>query len=135
MSSNGFFIPFRRNITKTYQSGKRTGVSKIGKLYYYEDQELRELRNYFVEHLLPHRPKEPLKGAVKLTSAWAYTTTVKRLLGQPKITKPDTDNLLKLLKDSMTECGFWEDDAQVAFEVTSKGYAEHAGVYVEYGEL
>ena len=32
---------------------------------------------------------------------------------QREVTKPDTDNLQKLLKDCMTKCGFWKDDAQV----------------------
>ena len=37
-----------------------------------------------------------------------------------KTTKPDTDNLQKGLKDCMTKCGFWEDDAQVVIEHVSK---------------
>ena len=34
--------------------------------------------------------------------------------GEYKATKPDTDNLQKMLKDVMTEVGFWKDDALVA---------------------
>lgn len=133
--SNSFFMKFPKNITKTYQSGKRTGVSKRGKLYYYDDADLRELRAYFEEFLYLHRPQKPLDGAVKLTTMWTYTTTDSRLLGKPKITKPDTDNLLKLLKDCMTRTGYWHDDAQVALEINSKGYEQYPGVYVEYGNI
>ena len=32
--------------------------------------------------------------------------------GEYRTTKPDTDNLQKLLKDCMTATGFWTDDAQ-----------------------
>ena len=39
---------------------------------------------------------------------------------EPKDTKPDTDNLQKLLKDCMTAVGFWVDDAQVCSELTEK---------------
>ena len=40
-----------------------------------------------------------------------------------KVTKPDTDNLIKLLKDEMTNAGWWHDDAQVVIERSMKMYA------------
>lgn len=40
-----------------------------------------------------------------------------------KVTKPDTDNLIKLLKDEMTHAGWWHDDAQVVIERSMKMYA------------
>jgi Holliday junction resolvase RusA-like endonuclease len=55
--------------------------------------------------------------------------------GQYKITKPDTDNLDKMLKDVMTEVGFWKDDAQVASEIIEKFWADVPGIYVEIYEL
>lgn len=50
--------------------------------------------------------------------------------GEYRITKPDTDNLQKLLKDCMTDVGFWEDDAQVASEICEKFWAEVPGIYI-----
>lgn len=50
--------------------------------------------------------------------------------GEYRITKPDTDNLNKLLKDCMTAAGFWKDDAQVASEICEKFWAEVPGIYV-----
>ncbi|MBE6902906.1 MAG: RusA family crossover junction endodeoxyribonuclease, partial [Ruminococcaceae bacterium] len=47
-----------------------------------------------------------------------------------KLTKPDTDNLNKLLKDCMTKLGFWKDDALVASEIIEKFYGEIPGVYI-----
>ena len=39
-------------------------------------------------------------------------------------------NLNKLLKDCMTDVGFWKDDAQVASEICEKFWAEVPGIYV-----
>ena len=45
-------------------------------------------------------------------------------------TKPDTDNLQKLLKDVMTDLGFWKDDALVASEIVEKFWAERPGIFI-----
>ena len=55
--------------------------------------------------------------------------------GEYKITKPDTDNLQKLLKDCMTAVRFWSDDAQVASEVVEKFWADIPGIYIRVTEL
>lgn len=52
-----------------------------------------------------------------------------------KSTKPDTDNLQKMLKDVMTELNFWKDDALVASEVIEKFWAEVPGIYIRIEEL
>lgn len=57
------------------------------------------------------------------------------LSGEYRITKPDTDNLQKLLKDCMTRCGFWKDDAQVASELCEKFWAEIPGIFIHIEEL
>lgn len=50
-------------------------------------------------------------------------------------TKPDTDNLQKLLKDCMTKLGYWQDDAQVASEIVEKFWADTVGIYIKIEEL
>ena len=50
--------------------------------------------------------------------------------GAYKTTRPDADNLQKLLKDCMTRLGYWRDDAQVASEIVEKFWAEIPGIYV-----
>ena len=56
-----------------------------------------------------------------LQSAPAYPTT-----------KPDTENLLKPVKDELTSCNVWRDDAQVVNETVMKRYAscDECGVVV-----
>lgn len=115
--------------TKTYQSGKRVTCVN-GKPKFYEDSELSALRSKLIGKLAPHAPKEKSKKAIRLVATWCFELRKNNYHGQPKITKPDTDNLQKLLKDCMTEAGFWEDDAQVYSEHIEKYYSEVQGIRI-----
>jgi Holliday junction resolvase RusA-like endonuclease len=111
----------------TYQE-KRATV-RNGKLIFYEDKKLAAARIQFEVCLALRRPKQPLTGAVRLTTKWYYPGKVDA--AAYKTTKPDTDNMIKLLKDCMTKIGFWKDDAQVASETTEKFLVpDHFGIYI-----
>lgn len=71
---------------------------------------------------------------VRLMVKWCFPKG-KHADGEYRITKPDTDNLQKLLKDCMTACGFWKDDALVAAEMAEKFWAEIPGIYVRIEEI
>ena len=73
---------------------------------------------------------QPFDGAVRLTTWWCFPRG-EHLDGEYRTSKPDTDNLVKMLKDVMTELGFWKDDAQVASEVIEKYWADLPGIYVK----
>ena len=60
-----------------------------------------------------------MEGPVALTVDWRFLTKT-HPEGAWRITRPDTDNLQKLLKDCMTASGFWRDDAQVCREEVTK---------------
>lgn len=52
------------------------------------------------------------------------------------MTRPDTDNLEKMLKDCMTEVGFWKDDALVVSETVYKIWSdEPTGISIELNAL
>ena len=56
--------------------------------------------------------------------------------GTYRVTRPDTDNLQKLLKDTMTQVGFWKDDAQVCKETVTKRWSrEQPGIYIKVVSL
>ena len=114
--------------TVTHQE-KKISV-RNGKPVVYEPAELKDARAKLKAHLLPHRPKSPLTGAVRLFCTWCFPLTGRHKDGEPKTTKPDTDNLQKLLKDVMTDCGFWKDDAQVYRELSEKFYADVPGIRI-----
>ena len=96
--------------------------------------ELKAARAKLTAHLSKHRPKTPYRGGVRLVVKWCFPRGRHRD-GEYRITKPDTDNLQKLLKDCMTATGFWTDDALVASEIVEKFWAERPGIFIRVEEL
>ena len=119
--------------TKTQQE-HRIGINKSGKPYTYEDRELKKIRMDLRRALSKFVPMEPYTGAIRLTVKWLFPRR-KHGDGEYKTTKPDTDNLNKMLKDEMTRLGFWKDDALVASEIIEKFWAEIPGIYISIEEL
>ena len=118
--------------TVTHQE-KRVTV-RNGKPVFFEDTALKNARASFMANLARFRPTEPMKGAVRLLTKWCFAGKTKE--PRYKITKPDTDNMIKLLKDCMTRSGFWADDAQVACEITEKFVVPNRpGIYVYVEEM
>ena len=76
----------------------------------------------------------PFTGGIRLTTKWCFPNG-SHADGEYRTTKPDTDNLQKLLKDVMTQQGFWKDDALVASEITEKFWAKIPGIYIRIEEL
>lgn len=100
-----------------------------GKPVFYEPAELKAARAKLEAHLAGHRPKRPLEDGVRLVVKWCFPRGQHKA-GEYRITRPDTDNLQKLLKDCMTHVGFWKDDAQVASEIVEKFWADVPGIYI-----
>ena len=105
-----------------------------GKPVFYDPPALESARELLTVMLKRNRPKKPYSGGVRLTVRWMFPRGRHRD-GEWRITRPDTDNLQKLLKDCMTRCGFWKDDALVASETAEKFWAEVPGIYVKIEEL
>ena len=118
--------------TVTHQE-KQVHVVK-GKPVFYEPADLKAARQKLMGHLVGHRPEQPFDQGVRLMVKWCFPKG-KHADGEYRITKPDTDNLQKLLKDCMTACGFWKDDALVAAEMAEKFWAEIPGIYVRIEEI
>lgn len=112
------------------QQEHRIGRRKDGSMYVYEDRALKEARVFLRTKVQPHSPEEPMQGPIRLIVKWLFPKGRHRN-GEYKITKPDTDNLNKMLKDVMTDAGFWKDDAQVASEIIEKFWADIPGIYVQ----
>lgn len=120
--------------TATAQEKKVTVVS--GKPRYYDPAPVKEARKKLTGHLILHRPAAPITGPVALTTLWLFPKGKSHKNGEWRSTKPDTDNLQKLLKDCMTKCGFWKDDAQVVREMVEKRWSDDpTGIYIEITEL
>ena len=127
-----FFMPMIPP-TVTHQEHKVTVIK--GKPVFYEPAELKEARSKLMANLAKHIPEKKYEHGVRLTVKWCFPIKGKHKDGEYKNTKPDTDNLQKLLKDCMTACGFWKDDALVASDICEKFYAKVTGIYVRIDEL
>ena len=102
-----------------------------GKPVFYDPPELKDARSKIMAHLSKHVPAIPITEPVILDVKWLFTIKGKHKHGEWRDTKPDTDNLQKLLKDCMTQMGFWRDDAQVVRETVEKRWVEHSpGIYI-----
>ena len=119
--------------TVTHQE-KKVAVVR-GKPRFYEPPELKAVRQLFTDHLAKHTPAQPMTGPVILEVAWQFPADRRHPAEHPKVTKPDTDNLQKLLKDCMTAAHWWEDDAQVFCEKVMKVYMERPGIYIRAEEI
>ena len=108
-----------------------------GKPVIYEPPELMAARQKLTDYLAQHRPNEKLTGPLELVATWCFSTNDPKLNGKYKTSRPDTDNLDKLLKDCMTHLGFWEDDAQVCREIIEKFTVDPnlRGIYVRITQL
>lgn len=119
--------------TVTHQEKKIHVVN--GKPITYEPAELREARSKLIAHLGNHAPTKKINKGCRLMVKWCFPKGSKHKDGEYRITKPDTDNLEKLLKDCMTSVGFWKDDALVASEIVEKFWAKVPGIYIRIEEL
>lgn len=100
-----------------------------GKPVFYEPESVKNARAKLTAHLIKNKPVAPLKGPLSLSVKWCFPAKSHKP-GTWRDTRPDTDNLQKLLKDCMTICGFWIDDAQVAQEIIEKFWWDTPGIYI-----
>ena len=127
-----FFMPMRPP-TKTYQEKQVRVIN--GKPVFYEPQELKAVRSRLEAHLAGHVPEEKYTGAVRLVTKWCFPLSGRHRDGEYKTSRPDTDNLQKMLKDVMTYLGYWTDDSLVTSEIIEKFWAEIPGIYIRIEEL
>lgn len=107
-----------------------------GYIHHYKKKNVAQAEAILRDALLPYVPKQPIEGKpVMLKVLWEFPypkSAKKHLPGhcRNKITRPDTDNLNKLLKDVMTDMGFWKDDALISYECIWKVYSDEPGIWI-----
>jgi len=109
-------------------------IVRNGKPVFFDPPELKAARAKLTAYLSQHRPERPYSRGVRLFTKWLFPRGQHRD-GAYRITRPDTDNLQKLLKDCMTDCGYWKDDALVASEIVEKFWAQVPGIWIRIEEL
>lgn len=120
--------------TVTAQEHKVTMIN--GKPVFYDTPEIKNVKEKLIAHLVKHKPRCMYESGIRLTVKWLFPYMKgKHKNGEYRITKPDTDNLQKLLKDCMTKCGYWKDDALVCSEIVEKFWADTPGIYIRIEEV
>ncbi len=119
-------ISFILNVCpKSTQFGKRVMV-RNGKPVFFSDKGKVEYQKAIEREAMPYAPLKPLEGALELTLRF-FLPRPKGLkcdqLSAPWCFKrPDADNLNKGTQDSLSACGFWNDDAQISRLIVEKRY-------------
>lgn len=114
----------------THQSGTR-----YGKGHTHKSASLRKWEATLANELRQYVPDQPIEGPVALAVCFGFEAKTKSKINTWKVTRPDTDNQIKTLKDVMTKLGFWKDDSQVALERCSKIWTDEPGILIQYEEL
>ena len=120
--------------TVTAQEKKVTMVKN--RPIFYKPEKVKRAKEELITHLRPFKPDAPFENAIELHVVWLFPKGKRHKHNEWRITKPDTDNLQKMLKDCMTEIGFWKDDAQVVKETVEKRWSdEPCGIAIEINAL
>lgn len=98
-----------------------------GKPIFYEPPKLKAAKNKLIAFLSMYKPQKPYTGAVALRVLWLFPKGKSHKNGEWRTSRPDTDNLQKMLKDCMTKLGYWKDDALVVRELVEKKWADEPG--------
>jgi Holliday junction resolvase RusA-like endonuclease len=118
---------------------RRDGTQFVGKFDTSNGKKTQdELLILLQQHMSDHTRFE---GPVKLSVHWHYAWRK----SEPKKnkrhgwkwcdTRPDVDNLCKLLFDCMTRIGFWTDDSQIAILYFEKQWCDVPGIGIKIEEL
>lgn len=86
--------------------------------------------------LMPFRPEKPFDKQLEITVKWIYPfrkaePKKNRYEGLPCTTKPDCDNICKLLFDTMTRLGYWIDDALIYHVDFTKCYSDNPRIEIK----
>lgn len=101
-----------------------------GHISFYTKDKVRAVLNDYKEKLEPYKLSKPLVGALHVNIKFLYKGK-----GVWKETRPDLDNMVKLLLDAMTQCGFWEDDSQIVILNAGKLYSDHDEIEIGITQL
>lgn len=120
--------------TATAQEHKVKMVN--GRPVFFDPPKVREAKTNLTNHLKEYRPRKALEGPLSLRTVWYFPKGKSHEDGEWRVSRPDTDNLQKLLKDTMTQVGFWKDDSQVCQEQVEKKWSDDpTGIFIQIEKL
>ena len=128
---------FKLKMIPPTATAQQKGEKIIGNyIHHYKKKNVVKAEGILRDALLPYVPDYPITGMpIMLVVQWMFPYPKSAKKHQPgwlraKITRPDTDNLNKMLKDVMTDMGFWKDDALIFSELVTKVYSDEPGIII-----
>ena len=96
---------------------------------FFEGKDLKEARRIYTNCLSQCAPEHPIEGPVMVRMNFGYFIKDKKKKGKPKTSRPDCDNLVKLVLDCMTSLGYWNDDSQIVSLTVGKMFSTGAAFF------
>jgi Holliday junction resolvase RusA-like endonuclease len=105
----------------------------------YDPGTAEDWKNAIAAKAIQYRPKAPTTNPVKVSihfwmprpnSHYNKKGEVKPIAPFNHIKKPDIDNCIKAVMDSLNGLGFWVDDSQVFSVEADKNYASYPGAVI-----
>lgn len=118
---------------RSTSQGKRVMIV-AGRPMFFKKKEHQSAENDLLLLCAPHKPAEPISGPVRLeiefTFPWRKSEKKSNLRFPrlPHTSKPDCDNMAKLIGDVLTKLQFYGDDSQVCCLVISKYWGHKVGI-------
>ncbi len=120
----------RIRVVQRYVHGKKVNVPIM-----YDSERIKKAKQFIMDGLEDYIPLEPINEGIHLDVIWAFEKGKSHRNAEYRLTKPDTDNLEKMLKDCITASGIWTDDKLVAYETVRKIWSDTPGIFINIRTL
>ena len=137
MNAITFHLPI---IPPTTTSQQKRLVMVSGKPKFFHNQKHQQAEGDLLSLMSQHKPEKPfanpIRVTVKLVYPWRKSETKKRReqVEVAHTSKPDCDNIVKLINDCMTKLQFWVDDSQISTLIVIKRWGDNVGITVNIEE-
>lgn len=102
---------------------------------FYKTSKIKQSEYLLVRVLSGRQPRKTYDTPIKLSVTWLFPHTKKSKDGERKGTRPDLDNLQKLLQDIMCKLGYYKDDSLITDLTLKKRWHRHSGLIIEINEV
>lgn len=102
---------------------------------FYKTSKIKQSEYLLARALSGRQPRKTYDTPIKLSVTWLFPHTKKSKDGERKGTRPDLDNLQKLLQDIMCKLGYYKDDSLITDLKVKKRWHRHSGLIIEINEV
>lgn len=102
---------------------------------FYKTSKIKQSEYLLVRALSGRQPRKTYDTPIELSVTWLFPNTKKSKDGERKATRPDLDNLQKLLQDIMCKLGYYKDDSLITDLIIKKRWHRHSGLIIKINEV